>query len=373
MVAPAAPSDPGVECLPPGAGAARLLDWLDAGLRSGRRGRLRAEFPTALAETCAGRHFVVRRNGRPAAHAFARLVEARVGDRGIPVGTLGLVYTDPVHRRQGLASRCVAAATDWLAGRGAEVAVLWSDRDAFYARLGYHRAGREILAAIDPAVLALARITLGGVDAAGPAEAREFPALEALYDDHPWRVARAPGDLARLAGAPDCSLLVARREGRPVAYAAVGRGDDLPGVVHEWAGDVRGVITCLDGLVRHLGPLHLMAGPEPSELLRLLCACGAERHTGALGLLRVLRPADLLAPALAAEPELRGLDAGGTAAGLALRDGPRAVELDPPETARLLFGPGLPERLHGGLEARRRAALARVLPLPLYFWGFDSI
>ena len=371
---PEQPTDPEVARIAPGtAEAVALLPWLDRGLRGGRSGRLRAELPTALADSHAGRHFVVRRQGGPAAHAFGRLLPVRAGHHRLCVGTVGLVYTDPLHRRQGLASRCVTAATAWLAGNGAGAAILWSDRERFYARLGYHRAGREILLGLDPAVMALARITLGGLDPTAAAGPGDFPELEALYAAHPWRAERAPGELAELAAAPDCTLLVARRAGRPVAYAAAGRGDDLQGVVHEWAGDVRGVASCLDELVHRLGPLHLMAGPEPSELLRLLRTCGAESHAGALGLLRALRPRELLEPVFAREPALRGIAIGEAGDGVLLRWKERSLLLDAREGAALLFGPALPDRLHAELAPELCAVLARALPLPLFLWGFDSI
>src|SRR5690606_26828812 len=88
---------------------AALLDWLDDGLRAGRRGQLLAEHPLALAPERIGDSVVARCSGRLAAHALGRLVSARLPGRDeLPVGLVGLVYTEPAFRGRGLARACVA-------------------------------------------------------------------------------------------------------------------------------------------------------------------------------------------------------------------------------------------------------------------------
>ncbi len=345
-----------------------LLDWLDDGLRRGRRGRLAAEYPTLLSTPSPERHRVVAAAGVPLAHAM--LHEARLGTPrgGLRVGLIGAVYTDPRARGRGLASRCVESCAVELARRGVPLALLWSDRHDFYRRLGFERAGVETQLAIDAACCERA-----GADRrveVGPASPGDFAALERLHAEKPVRAERAAGDLARLAATPECRLRVARRHGGAVGYAALGRGDDFQGVIHEWAGEPGAVLACLRALCAEAGALELLEGPGAPELARRLRAAGAAPRTGCFALARPLDARSLWRAtgagasglALEAEPD-----------GLRLHGRRGRVRIAPAELLALCFGPGVPLRVSAALDARQRTALREHGPFPLYLWGFDSI
>ncbi len=280
---------------PAGALRAELLDWLDDGLRGGRRGRLLAEYGPLLEEPGAAHHVVCRIAGEPVSHVLWRVAEARAGGVALPVGMLGLVYTDPRARGRGLAGRALRAALEEIAARGAVLAALWSEKRDFYARLGFEAAGVERMLRIDASLCAAARAALGSRAGLEVSRARpgDGPALDALYAAKSARLARPSGWLARLAAAPDCELRVARAQGRVVAYAACGRGDDLQGVVHEWAGEPDAVLACASDLLGGRPALLMLAGPELEAPVRALRVVGAEELRGSLALIRVLDPARL--------------------------------------------------------------------------------
>jgi GNAT superfamily N-acetyltransferase len=262
----------------------KLLDWLDDGLRRGERGRLEAEYPISLTARGLRGHRAVFAGGRPVAHAMLHVVEARAGEQSARLGLIGSVYTAPEQRGRGLARSCIEACAEAARARGCSHALLWSELTDYYGQLGFRPAGRERRIALSDA--ALARAIDGsapGLELA-PARAADFPALEALYAQKPVHVARAAGALAKLARAPEVTLCVARRDAAPLAYAACGRGDDLRGVVHEWAGDAEGVLACVSALRVQVGAALLLASAHAEPAAELLVAAGASVTHTALGL-----------------------------------------------------------------------------------------
>lgn len=214
----------------------------------------------------------------------------------VRVGMIGLVYTDPAARGQGLAGRCIESCCEALEHQGAVVALLWSDKPAFYARLGFHPFGEEKRWIVDAAVCHIARQSLGQ-GAVSPALEMDTPRssdwaeMEDLYASKTFRVDRQPGELERLAAAPDTFCVVARSEGRVRAYAALGRGDDFQGVVHEWAGSNEDVLACVEVLCGECGPLFVQAGPESGAMATAVELAGARCTSDSFALARILDPA----------------------------------------------------------------------------------
>lgn len=352
-----------------------LLAWLDRGLRGGRLGRLEAEYGPLLAPDAPDAFSVIGvRHGRFVSHAFGRVVRVHAAGRSTRIGMIGLVFTEPDARGRGLAGACVDACAERLRERGATLAALWSDKRAFYGRLGFTAAGREWLYRVDAESCAAARRSTGApAPEVSPPRAPDWTALEALYTARTGRAEREPGALARLASAPDCRVRVARAEGRPLAYAACGRGDDFRGVVHEWAGEPGGVLACLETLARESGPVHWLTGPVDEEPGPSLRAAGAHADPGALALVRPLDAQALWAELAASRPELAGLGLAPQGDRFAFVANGTTTTLDATDAVGLLLGPRLPGAALRALAPEQRRALRRVLPWPLFVWGFDSI
>ena len=358
-----------------------LLAWLDQGLREGRRGRLEAEYPLSLTPERRGDHRTIYAGAVPLAHAMLHEVTLRSRGARLRLGLIGLVYTAEPARGRGLARRCVASCLEELARRGVPLALLWSDRHDFYRRLGFERAGFEEQLRVDAVRCRRARRNGSAAPAAlrvEPAASADFAALESIYRAKPVGGERPPGALARLAAAPDTELVVARRNGRPLAYAALGRGDDFGGVVHEWAAADGGdegaatdaLLACWESLCIRHGELAVLAGPLREPATERLHAVDAPRHAGCFALARILDPAGLWH---ALDLPRHGVVLAGDADAPLLRGSRGELRLTRAEALALLFGPSLPLRLCAWLDRGERAALADHLPFPLYLWGFDSI
>ncbi|MFQ5416763.1 MAG: GNAT family N-acetyltransferase [Myxococcota bacterium] len=351
----------------------RLLRWLDEGLRNGRHGRLAAEYGSVLGERGATLQVVATADGRFVSHTMARRIDVHAAGIRAHIGMIGLVYTDPAFRRRGLAARCIRVCEELLAGQGAALVALWSDRHDYYARLGYHLRGVERSYTIDAnsCSRALEELTFEGAVTAP--EAGDWAALAALYRAKPSRAERGAEYLHSLASGPDCRLVVARRGGRAVAYAACGRGDDFPGVVHEWAGEPGGVVACLAALLAGREQLGWLTGPGDDAPEPALRAAGATFVEGGFALTKPLRPEALWRGLVQSEPSLRSTRLARVADGFLL-DGPRGARvLAAEEVDRLLLGPGESEAILAVLPQSQRRLLASRLPWPLFIWGFDSI
>ncbi len=264
------------------------MAWLDDGLRGGRRGRLEAEYPVSMRARDLRGHRAVFAEGRPVAHAMLHAVDAAFPGGGARLGLIGNVYTEPAFRGRGLGQACVAACVEAARQRGCDFALLWSDLLTYYAALGFRPGGRERRISLEPQTLARARASAPVDLAVAPVGEADFAVLEALYARKPAHAVREPGALARLAAAPEVTLRVARRGGSPVAYAACGRGDDLRGVVHEWAGDADGVLACAEALRAEAGASLFLASGHAEAPAERLIAAGADVAQLPLGLLRPL-------------------------------------------------------------------------------------
>jgi GNAT superfamily N-acetyltransferase len=340
---------------------APLIAWLDDALRRGERGRLEAEYPVSM---CAERwqsHRAIWSDGAPVAHAMLHGVVVRAHGVSLPLGLIGNVLTAPELRGRGLARRCVDACLAEARARGYALAMLWSDQSALYARLGFQPCGVERRISLLGPALGSAGAQHAEIRVARPV-ASEFPLLEQLYAEKPVHVARAAGDLERLAGAPNTTLLVARRAGAPIAYAAAGRGDDLQGVVHEWAGEANGALACVSALARQHEASLLLASAAPEEVPERLIRHGAGSTRAPLGLARLLDARKLW----------RTLHPLGSELSVAQRR--KSVEFSAGRIRERLPLIHAFELFFGSVccEGRAHAALLET-PWPLYLWGFDSI
>ena len=351
---------------------AEILGWLDAGLRGGRAGALLAEYPGILGDA-ASLHARMRVGGRPASHALGRSVRTRARGRSLAAGMIGCVYTDPLWRNRGFAHACARSCTEKLAAGGALVIALWSDLDEFYAPLGFRRAGTEWIYDLDERKCRAAASQCGAAFELSAARAGEWSALEAMYAAKSARADRRLGALAELAAAPDCTTLVARRGGVPVAYASLGRGDDFAGVIHEWAGDGGGVLACFTELCAAHGPLHCLAGPIEEQPLALLRAAGTPSARRPAGLFAVPDPIRLWRAVAADVPSLAGVTLIGAGRSFRLEGDAGHVDLDYDEIVALLLGPERPQRAAAALSPAQYLGVRATCPWPLYLWGFDSI
>jgi GNAT superfamily N-acetyltransferase len=193
---------------------------------------LRDAFPAVLSPANHRHHFEAAIGGRRVSAATAWVRPWITSSGRIVVACVGNFSTAPAHRGQGLSGRLQSFVLDALRDQGVDWAVLWTDRPALYVRRGFQALGHEVhgdLTSVEWPACAPGDT----VRAAGPADA---PAMLALYEQHPLRAERQVEDFELHLWPSTSKSWVLERDERIVAYAALGKGADFPGYVHEFGG-----------------------------------------------------------------------------------------------------------------------------------------
>jgi GNAT superfamily N-acetyltransferase len=346
-------------------------------LRGG--GSLADEYPLVFGARAAGELCALEEQGQVRA-ACALLVRELVCDRErLRVGLIGSVCTHEAHRGRGLGGRLLERAEARLAELGCTLAWLWADDAGFYERRGWRRAGCEVVFALERAALAgLARDERARVRAAAP---DDFAALHRLYEGHAARVDRTLGETRALLGSGGgVGTLVLERGRDVVAYACLGRGADLLGCLHEWAGAPDDVLRLArEHLERTAHSALYLMSPDGALVLReRLAELGVAAHAGVLGMAKLL-------DAAAATDLVRRAARGLVAAGLAARRDEAVTHLDAhfagpagaltlaPHALLDLLVPARHDRSAIAALERATGTALPTLPLPIYLWGLDSI
>jgi len=334
-------------------------------LRDGRP--LGAEYPLIFGEGAPGRLVTVEEEGVPVAGCATLARDVLAPPGRLRLGLIGSVGTDEVHRGRGLASAALKEAQRELADQGCAIALLWAEDADFYDRRGWSPIGSEVDHLIVPELAPLLPERPG----VRVANAGDFDVIHDLYCAHTSRVERGREESRALLACPGTSTLVLETDGMLVAYACLGRGEDLHGAVHEWGG---GPLDVLALVRRHLEgspqPLALMSPRDEQGVHRYLAVAGIAGAVGILGMGKLISTeaaARTLEPLVGPEGCVTAIEAG-----VAL-DGPEGrAELDELQTLLLLAAPrGLRDVAEAAAELTGLDLGA--LPLNPFVWGLDSI
>lgn len=195
--------------------------------------------------------------------AGVRIAELKVSSERIPVGLIGAVATHPDYRSRGLASQAVEFAVKWARARGAAGVFLWGSEHSFYQRLGFMLAGRQMQLALSEMALPAAASSVGKGWTPGIFDAlKKREGGLALQDsDRTWYAAHRHVDWYWLGEAL-----------APKAYAAIGRGIDLSGIIHEWGGEREALTALFTAMKKSHPDVSLLGHPEILRSYRLLPA-----------------------------------------------------------------------------------------------------
>jgi len=352
----------GAEVREPSVAAEALLDRV---LRAGSS-TLAPEYPLVFGEHAPGRLVTVEEAGQPVAGLAMIERTLQCGAVRLPVGLIGSVATDPSHRGRGHATAALAEAERVLAGQGCALALLWADDAEFYSSRGWSLIGTEVDHLL-PAEVAPLLPEAASVRRARP---DDVPALHALYCAHTTRVERSLAESGRLLATPNMTTLVLERGGQPCAYACEGRGQDLGGAIHEWAGSPVEVLAVVRAHLERVGrPLVLMSPRDACGVSRYLTELGVEAQVGVLGMGKLLSMETAAEVLGVACPEVAVTCVDG-----AIRiTGPvGTAELDRSQALLALAAPRGMRDAVTAVEQTTGAPLDR-LPLAPFCWGLDSI
>ncbi|MEZ6014540.1 MAG: GNAT family N-acetyltransferase [Planctomycetota bacterium] len=353
--------------------AIRLMETV---LRDGRP--IAREYPLVFQDGFPGRVIVktVPRTGaEPEVVAGCAILPRRLvtPSASFDVGLVGSVATAAPHRGRGFGKDVLATAEAALTQTGAVCSMLWADDAGWYREQGWIPVGTEYVFVLHRGL----ELLMPDPDHVREATPSDFAAIHALYTTQPTRVDRAVAESCALLAGPGIRTLVAEREGDVVAYAALGRGEDLRNVVHEWAGPIEDVLA----LVR----AHLEACPSDGDGVYVMVPPGGRdiaaffdftRTPGAQGILCMAKLASLDAAV-----ELLGRVTPDTVSVSVVDAEQQRIRLDGPggaivltghEVLLTLFPPRSDRKVIEVVENDLGVALP-LLPLEPFLWGLDSI
>lgn len=359
-----------------------LLDFLYGIFRAGNpdHPRFEALYPDLFVPTdeAAGRHRLIRQDGRIAACVGTYPMTLGLAGCRVPAAALGQVATDPALRGRGCMSRLLADAVAGMERDGAAVSWL-SGRQSRYARHGW-----ETVSAGFSFHFGAVGGTAGASDS-GPDDAWEVRPAEtgddAVVTDALFAM-RASASTVE--DAPANYRLRLGRGGRAEVWTARRHGSDAPeawGVVFpksrrfvDCCGSPEGVLRLARGVARRHGGVSLAtssADTSLNEALRRECA-GMGFPAQMLLVVSLERTLAAYAPLLAGRiPAGLGItlrmtrgDAPAEAVVLGTGTGGVPVELDCGRMTRLLFGPESATAIPGVPSGL--AWLDAVFPLPFH-------
>ncbi|MBK7878627.1 MAG: GNAT family N-acetyltransferase [Planctomycetes bacterium] len=353
----------------------RARTLIEAVMRNGDS--IAAEYPTLFGPLPTGELVTLEHEGDLRAACAIQARDLVAGPARVRVGLIGSVVTDPAYHNQGFGTRLLEKAQEALRDLGCSFALLWADERGFYARRGW----TEISCERDFIVTPDLALDLPESTGCRPLEEGDVERVHALYRTHERRAERTPEETRALLGCPAMSVLVHETDGVVDAYACLGRGRDLPNVIHEWGGAADGVLRLVRAHVerrtaaRVEDELYVMAPGVHGEVQGRLALAGVPSAYGVLGMGKVL-DAGLLAGIVAnllGEPGTVRSRVTGPAGDEVEFRGPRGVALV--STADLIAIALAPRGERGAARelAARVGGDASSLPLNPFVWGLDSI
>lgn len=346
-------------CDHPSPATLRVTDYLDSELRAEFGFSVNSEYPSVFGEYPGGESLHCSWDGEIVSHVALVARHFLHPLYSIRVGLIGSVVTSEGFRGRGLGRSLMEQALVRLKQKGCAIAILWSDRDQFFTRAGFTRAGGE------QTVLIPSTPPASPLDDAPPMIAFDkqyhVASVWRLYSQKNYRFDRSLEEQRRLVAIPKTKIYLTEVGGKITAYLALNKGADFPNYIHEWGGEVEHVRSMVARLATQI-PAHEqlgLIGPQTEELPTPAMAAGAPATTkGSLAWVRVLDPRALRAVFF------RTLEASGTpfrwdTFSRQLTIGTRKVRLDSPaDHAAGILGDG-----QGDPSC----------VLPFFVWGWDSI
>lgn len=252
------------------------------------------EYPIVLAAE--GREFSYCQDHLGGLCSHANLWPRRVIDSRnqeiFKLGLVGNVATDPNLRGHGYMRSLLSEIEKKAAEKDLGALMLWSDLSSFYHKLGYRAVGREFRLRFRAASPRKCSREEEFVFFNKPTLELGMKSLEGLSQLRlPGAVAleRRTDEFVRLLSIPWLEVFALKRSGQLVAYALVGKGYDMAGVVHEWGaqepGDLEGLLTHVCGVFETEEILVLAPSSLPASWL-----AKSPREEVPMALARILDP-----------------------------------------------------------------------------------
>jgi predicted N-acetyltransferase YhbS len=354
----------------------KLYAFLNEILRPSHTTKVQDEYPVALHESNRARMCIARNQDQIVSHAAYYPMDITIPDSGIPlrIAAITSVATHPDFRGQGLSTRCLHQCLTNAQEEECLFAVLWSDQHAFYRKMGFILCGEDYWASLneDKFGITMPRHPEKDIRKYQP---QWLEQMHGLYKSHVIHSGRSESEFGQFLKIPDTLTYLLCEKDDVLAYMSIGKGADLKGCIHEWAGDRKNLAILLRRILRRHFPLQLMAPSEDLDFVQDLLDIGYEGKQNRLALIKALDFPRFFEIVSATRGAALGLSIEYSFSGgnhKLLIDSDEYKTEDETALTQLAFGPEKPTELLK-IGGRIGIKLDALLPVPFYMWGFDSI
>lgn len=348
----------------------RVLDFLDQQLRSEQTWSIADEYPTALTPSNIHNMRIIADDEKVLSHAVIKPLILKTPNCILKVAAIGSVVTEEAHRNQGLSRQILETCLEEASKQDCDLAILWTNLHDFYRKLGFELAGTEISFLIENEFQA-------------PSNEYKFlksnqvspESIYRVYQQHTVTSFRSIEDVRKFMKIPQTQIYTAwDKSGQLAAYAVEGKGVDLTGYIHEWGGNVTALISLLSYIRKERQAALTIIVPQQSENLILnLQKHNFAANRGFLGMIKIIQHNSFFGKIKKGARAL-GLNdivleknndefVFGFGQDLIATNDERAL-------IRVLLGPS-PEI--DSFSDATRTKMKRILPLPFWLWGWDSV
>ena len=353
-----------------------LMTFLNHNLRKDLDWTIDNEYPTALALNNIHNMSIItdEHTSQIVSHALVKPLIMKAPHAVFKVGAIGSVVTYPEFRNKGFSSQNISHCIDMSIKQNCDLVVLWSDKFDYYKKFGFEAAGFEYTYQISPTA---ANSTINPDLKFLKTSKVDPQALLRLYSQHTVGCVRTVEDFQKFLSIPNTNVYTAwSKENLLLAYAVEGKGIDLQGFIHDWAGGTSTLLDMLNWIVTTEQRQTTMMVPRHSVNLRKQLALKADfEHEGILGLVKITDFESVCTKVKAAF-RAEGFDRivlERQGSGIIFGYNTDLYTLDnQADLARLLFGPITPSSLDF-MKPETQRILETLLPLPMWIWGWDSI
>lgn len=350
-----------------------LVHFLTTHLRPDANWTIQDEYPQVFQERNIHNLKFISLDGQPVTHAAIRPTIVKTPHIIFKVAAIGSVVTNPAFRGQGLSSAVINECLDESEKQECDFAILWTNLHDFYRKLGFELAGFEeyfqIQNPLPMSKNSATHLTFMNTKQIDP------EALLKVYTRHTIHSIRNAEEIRKYLNIPNTQVYTAWNQNQQlVAYAIEGKGADLGGFVHEWGGGVDELCQLFNYILEQKKQgFTLMAGAQCINLITRLQSFGITGTQGFLGMIKIInfdrfnqKLNKLLISQGMGQLQIQQLESGQIKLDY---QNESLILKDELALTRLIFGPEL--KLQTGPQTSK--LIAKVFPLPLWIWGWDSI
>jgi hypothetical protein len=349
-----------------------VVDFLNKKLRADSTWSIDSEYPTALTRSNIHNMRIIKDHSQIISHAVVKPLIIKSPHIIYKFAAIGSVITDPDHRNQGHSKTLLKDCLELAEKQQCDAAILWTNLHDFYRKLNFELAGSEMSLIIDKP------LTDADADLRYSNDPKVAPeALFRLYSNHTVATVRTIEETRKYMSIPQTKIYTAwEKNGTLAAFAVEGKGADLGGYIHEWGGTVSKLIPLLNHIyLTKKTPLTVIVPRHSQNLITQMQQKGAQLHMGFLGMIKIINHDQLF------QKIKRAFRTEGVSDIVLEKSkdhylfgisGDLFTINDESALTRLIFGPLDMQELDM-LQEKTRNQLAKILPLPFWLWGWDSV